>query len=159
MPSVRVATELSPNLGSKCVNREIYKESDHWEEGEECSQPAIYTAQSESTIHCRIRLQIYTYFQPFVQINFNCQSFTDTLGQNCNSLPTSVKARTEFSWGPLTSHAKISRYCNEVWCRQRWAIVSTIDHYRSKFLLSLSIVLTFEKTIVIDSRKTCKNHV
>ena len=41
----------------------------------------------------------------------------------------------------------------------RWTIVSTIDHYRAKFLLSLSIVLTFEKTIVIDSRKTCKKHV
>ena len=35
-------------------------------------------------------------------------------------------------------------------------IVSTIDHYRSKLLLSLWIVLTFEKKIVIDSKKTCK---
>ena len=40
--------------------------------------------------------------------------------------------------------------------KQRWAILSTIDHYRSKILLSLSIVLTSEKPIVIDSRKICE---
>ena len=38
--------------------------------------------------------------------------------------------------------------------QQRWAILSTIDHYRYKFLLSLSIRIIFSKSIVIDSRKT-----
>ena len=37
---------------------------------------------------------------------------------------------------------------------QRWAIVLTINYYRSKFLLSLSIVLTFEKKIVEKHAKT-----
>ena len=39
---------------------------------------------------------------------------------------------------------------------QRWAIVSAIDHYRSKNLLSLSIALNLKKAIVIDSRKQAK---
>ena len=38
---------------------------------------------------------------------------------------------------------------------QRWTILSSIDHYRSKILLSLSIALTSEQTIVIDSKRTC----
>ena len=39
---------------------------------------------------------------------------------------------------------------------QRWTILSTIDHYCSKILPSLLIILTSEKPIIIDSRKTCK---
>ena len=49
----------------------------------------------------------------------------------------------------------LSRRCH-LGCDQRWAILSAIDHYRCKFLLSLSIGITFKKSIVIDSRKTLK---